>query len=180
MKKIGEDLKRMLSGLAHQHAGEFLPMGEKTRAFELGSGTENKSGSAFRRVSKRPAPRRVALVCDGSQLGAPLEYALDAALRQEARVDLLVHGTASTEALVALEAQVRNAGLECRRLQLEVNAVDAITDYARNNPSLLFLVAATDDVVVKRLAEEILPQRGERFPVPLVLIENCSAASVAA
>ena len=42
------------------------------------------------------------------------------------------------------------------------------------------ILAATDDVVVKRLAEEILPQRGERFPVPLVLIENCSAASVAA
>ena len=180
MKKLGDDLKRMLSGLAHQHAGEFLPMGEKIKSFEFDTGVVNESNHAFRPVSKRSAPRRVALVCDGNRLGAPLEYALDAALRQEAGVDLLVHGTASTETLAALEAQVRNAGLECRRIQLEVDAVSAITDYARRNASLLFLVAATDDPLAKTLTEEIFPQRGERFPVPLVLIEDCPAASVAA
>ncbi len=180
MKKLGDDLKRMLSGLAHQHAGEFLPMGEKIKSFGLESEVGETSNPAFRRMSKRSAPRRVALVCDGNRLGAPLEYALDAALRQEAEVDLLVHGTASTETLAALETRVRSAGLECQRIQLEVEAVSAITDYARRNASLLFLVAATNDAVVKVLTEQVIPQRGERFPVPLVLIENCPAASVAA
>ncbi len=180
MKKIGDDLKRMLSGLAHQHAGEFLPMGEKIRAFGLGAGEGKESGPVLRRVSKRSAPRRVALVCDGSLPGATLEFAIDAAARQEAELDLLVHGAASTETLSLQEQQVRNAGLECRRMQLDVNAADAIADYARSNPSLVFLVASTADMAVRRLTEELIPGRAERFPVPLVLIENGAAASVAA
>jgi hypothetical protein len=180
MKTLSDDLKRILSGLAHQSAGEFLPMREKMKAFESEAGLEDQPGSPRRGTARRAATPRVALICDGNLPGAPLEYAMDAASRQGATIDLLVHGASSMETLSALETQVRTAGHECRRIQLDLNAVDALANYARNSASLLFLVAATDNSVVKTLMEEVIPQRGGRLPVPLVLIENRPAASAAA
>jgi hypothetical protein len=36
MKKLGKDLKRMVTGLAYQNAGEFLSRREKIKTLEVG------------------------------------------------------------------------------------------------------------------------------------------------
>ena len=55
-----------------------------------------------------------------------------------------------------------------------------IEDYVYNHLSLVYLVAAADDPVVKRLVEETLPACHKRLPLPLVLIEGKPAEGFAA
>jgi hypothetical protein len=177
MSKLTEDLKRILSGLAQQDAGEFLTMRDKMGV--LGIGTEANKGPASHppaRVNK--TTRRIALVTDGRGLGAPLDYVLESCTRQEAKIDLLIHGMAKPSSLSMLEKRIQTAGLECHRVQLGVTPSDDILDYIHNHPSLMFLVAIPDDYAVKPLIEELIPKRGGRVPVPVVLIEEREPAHI--
>ena len=176
MKRLSDGLKKMLAGLAHQDAGEFLSMSEKMKVLGYGSETKGMPLAAPRKVVRRPIAKRIALISDGRGLGAPLDYAIDACLRQDARMDLLIHGAIDTKSIRALEKQVQQAGLDCRRIQLGVNVVDDIFDYIFNHPSLIFVVAMPDDAVSRVLIEEVIPKRGGRIPVPLVLIEEHTSA----
>jgi len=171
MIKLSDDLKKILSGLAHQDAGEFLPMRDKMKALGLGLETRVKS-SPSRNVARKPAIHRIALISDGRGAGAPLSYAIDACSRQGAKIDLLTHGAVDMASISAIEKQIRTAGLEYHHIQLGMKPVDDVIDYICNHPALIFLVAMPDDETVKVLIEEVIPKRGGRIPVPLVLIED--------
>ena len=170
MKKLTNELKRMLTGLAYQDAAEYLPMDNKMQALGYGAQPARQPSPA----PLKPATKRIALISDGRGLGAPLDYVIDACLRQHARIDLLVHGPVCTETLTALERQIERAGIAYVRMQLGGNPVEGILEYICNHPSLIFLVAMPDDNAAKVLIEEVIPQRGGRMPVPLVLIEGQS------
>jgi hypothetical protein len=176
MAKLSDDLKKMLAGLAHQDAGEFLSMHDKMRVLGCGPEAREKPLAAPRKVVRRPATKRIALISDGRGLGAPLDYAIDACLRQDAQIDLLVHGAIDTETISVLEKQVQQAGLDCQTIQLGVHVVDDIVEYIFDHPSLIFLVAMPDDAAARVIIEEVIPKRGGRIPVPLVLIESQSVA----
>ena len=164
MKRLNRDLKRMLTGLVFQDVTDFSPMNEKIQLLALGP----QAGQ------RRPAqqPRRIALLCDGSDQGAAVGYTIDAGLRQAAQIDLLIHGAADTERMSALENQVRAAGLVCRGIRLERDAVISFDAYLNHQLSLIFVVAMPDDSVARILIEEVLPRRRRRIPVPLVLISE--------
>ncbi|MET0048087.1 MAG: hypothetical protein ABW066_09905 [Sedimenticola sp.] len=172
MKKLSDNLKRMLNGLAHQDAGEFLSMREKMKVLGMGPETRTKPSPPSTNMAKKLATHRIAFISDGRGMGAPLAYAIDACSRQGAKIDLLTHGTTDIENISALENQIRAAGLDHHHIQLGVNAIDDIFNYIRNHPSLIFLVAMPDDNAAKVIIEEVIPQRGARVPVPLVLIED--------
>ncbi|MBT2968930.1 MAG: hypothetical protein KME56_00335 [Candidatus Thiodiazotropha sp. (ex Ctena orbiculata)] len=172
MKKLSDNLKRMLNGLAQQDAGEFLSMHDKMKVLGMEPETSAKPSPPPRNMTKKPATHRIAFISDGRGVGAPLAYAIDACSRQGTKIDLLIHGTTDLEKITALENQIRAAGLDHHRIQLGMNAVDDIFDYTRNHPSLIFLVAMPDDNAAKVLIEESIPKRGARIPVPLVLIED--------
>jgi hypothetical protein len=87
-------------------------------------------------------------------------------------MDLLIHGLADTADVTLLEGQIRNAGIDYRRIPLPPQAVDGVIEYMRNQPSLIFLVAMPDDAIAKILVQEVMPRRAGRVPVPLVLIGN--------
>lgn len=174
MKKLSDNLKQMLAGLAHQDAGEFLPMREKMKALGNGSESRAKPATPTASVKKMPATRRIALISDGRGQGAPLAYAVDACLRQGAKIDLLLHGTTDAENISALEHRIQEAGLSYHRIQLGTKPTDAIIDYICNHPALVFMVAMPDDDAAKTLIEEVIPGKGGRMPVPLVLIEDRS------
>ena len=74
---------------------------------------------------RRPAQqrRRIALLCEVSDQGAALGYTIDSGLRQDAQIDLLIHGAADTERTCVLEDRVRMAGLVCRGIRLAGDAV---------------------------------------------------------
>lgn len=174
-EKLSKELKRILTGLAYQDADEFLSMRDKMNTLGHGSVTDKKPLQASRKVAKSSVNKTIALLSDGTGIGAPLDYAIDAGLRQEARIDLLVHGAVDIEQISALEKRVAQTGLECKRIQLSVNVIDSIVEYICNHPSLIFVVAVSDDHVAKTLIEEVIPQRGGRVSVPLVLIEDKAA-----
>ncbi|MBL3528132.1 MAG: hypothetical protein JMN27_11720 [gamma proteobacterium endosymbiont of Lamellibrachia anaximandri] len=176
MKILSDDLKKILSGLANQDAGEFLSMREKMKVLGYGPETREKPQVAKRKAVKGPVIKRIALISDGRGLGTPLDYAIEACQGQNAQIDLLVHGAVDTMNISALESRIQQAGLGCQRIQLGANAVANLTDYICNHPSLIFLVSMPDDSAIKVLMEEIIPNRGSRLPVPLVLIEDRSKA----
>jgi hypothetical protein len=176
MKILSNELKRILTGLAYQDAGEFLSMGDKMKVLGYGPKIREKPLAASRKVVTRPATKAIALISDGRGLGAPLDYAIDACLRQDARIDLLVHGVIDMESISVLEKRIQEAGLDCHRIQLGARVVDGIVEYICNHPSLIFLVAMPDDAAARVLIEEVIPKRGGRIPVPLVLIEDQLAA----
>lgn len=171
MMKLTEELKRMLSGLAYQDAGEFLTMQDKMEALGHGPASSADPAAPRRSAPKRAPARRIGLVSDGRGLGAPLEYVIDAAKRQNARVDLLTHGTFDARHVDALKVRIATEHLECQEIRLGVDPVEDIVGYICNHPSLVFLVAMPDDNAARVLVEEVIPRRGGRVPVPLVLIE---------
>ncbi|MCG7983193.1 MAG: hypothetical protein JAY90_10650 [Candidatus Thiodiazotropha lotti] len=172
MKALSDNLKRMLNGLAHQDAGEFLTMREKMKALGVEAETKLTPSPAPRKIAKKSAPHRIAFISDGRGIGAPLDYVIDACLQQGAQIDLLTHSTTDIAHISALESQFRAAGLDHHHIQLGLSAIDDIFNYIRNHPSLIFLVAMPDDNVAKVIIEEVIPKRGARMSVPLVLIED--------
>ncbi|NOR43695.1 MAG: hypothetical protein GQ572_10195 [Gammaproteobacteria bacterium] len=177
MTTLSEDLKKMLTGLAYQDAGDFLSIREKMTV--LGNGSENpgKPNTPVHMLETqisgtRAVTKRIAFISNGSGLGAPLDYAIDACLRQNAQIDLLIHGSADSEKTSALEKKIKNAGVRYQRIQLEVTAVYGIVKYIAKHPSLLYLIAMPDDDVARVLIEEVLPGRRRRIQIPVVLIED--------
>ena len=172
MAKLSKDLKRMLTGLAYQDAGDFLSRSEKMKV--LGNGSENrvKPMTTPRKLETRSVTKRIAFISDGRGLDAPLDYAIDACLRQNAQIDLLIHDAADMENTSALEKKIKNSGVSYQQIQLEVTAVSSITDYMAKHPSLIYLIAMPDDDVARVLIEEVLPGRRRRTQIPVVLIED--------
>lgn len=171
---LSESLKRILNGLAQQDAGEYLPMNDKLEALGMGAETRvaTRAVAPPRNATTMPSAHRIALISDGRGAGAPLDYVIDASSRQGAKIDLLIHGTVDTADISTLEKQILAAGIDYHLIQLGVQPIEDIADYICNHPSLIFLVAMPDDSVARTLVEEVIPQRGGRVPVPLVLIED--------
>ena len=172
MTKLSEDMKQMLTGLAYQDAGDFLSIREKMEVLDNSAESRRKPGTAPRMLETRAATKRIAFISNGRGLDAPLDYAIDACLRQNAQIDLLIHGTADSENTLALEKKIKNSGVSYQRIQLEITAVSSITDYIAKHPSLLYLIAMPDDDVARVLIEEVLPSRRRRIQIPVVLIED--------
>ncbi len=172
MTKLSDSLKKMLTGLAHQDAGEFMTMHDKMRVLGQGSETRNKPSTPLSSVSNMLATQRIALISDARGLDAPLSYAIDACQRQEATIDLLIHGTTDVENLSNIEKRIKEAGIICHRIQLGTRPVDGVIEYISNHPGLIFMVSMPDDGVAKLLMEEVIPKQGAGINVPLVLIDD--------
>jgi len=175
MKQLSSDLKRMLSGLACQDAGEFQTIDVKMAVLGYGQPVRRSSSPSSRPLPLRPPARRIALVSDGRGRGAPLDFAIDTAQRQQAVVDLLVHGVQDEESIAALEQRLQDAGVAGRRVALGIPAADGIVAYMGTYSFLIYLVAMPDDGPAKQLIEQVWPGRSSHMPVPVVLVEDCAS-----
>jgi hypothetical protein len=174
MIKLSKDIKQMLTGLAYQDAGDFLSIREKIKVLGKGSENQGKSAATPPGFASRPAIKRIAFISDGRGVGAPLDYAIDACERQNAQIDLLIHGPADSKIIAALENRIKDAGISYQQIQLETDAVDGIIEYIVRHPSLIYLIAISNDDVARDLIEDVLPRRRRRIQVPVVLIEDQS------
>ncbi len=172
MTKLREDIKRMLSALAYQDADEYLSSLEKMKILDDGQVIDTRRSSPARKIAKMTIRPRIALIIDGQDSGVPLAYTIDACQRQDAQVDLLLHGAIDTKSITKIENRIVQAGLDYQCIQVGVKAIDDIIDYIFSESTLIYLVATSDDVVVRELIEEVLPKRGLRIPVPLVLMNG--------
>jgi hypothetical protein len=171
MKRLSKELKRMLTGLAYQDAGDYLSTPNKSRL--LGYAEQKPAGASIQRPLEATAPalRRIALLSDGRGEDAPLDYAIEAALRQQAQIDLLLHGCADERRVSIFERRLKQAGVPCRCVRLAEPVVDDLVDYIVLQTSLIYLVAMPDDEAARMLVEEVIPKRANCISVPLVLIE---------
>lgn len=172
MAKLSDHLKKILSCLAHQDAGDYLPMHDKMRSLGFDTEVIQKAPVTHRKTVLPPTTHRIALISDGRGAGAPLDYVVDACLRQHAKIDLLIHGSADASDVTVMENKILAAGIEYHPIQLGEAVIKDILNYVSNHPALIFFVAVADDEVAKILMEEVIPKRGSRIRVPLVLIED--------
>jgi hypothetical protein len=172
MSKIKAELKRALAALAYQDATDYLSESEKSRVLGVGSaGAAMPSG----RVSREDAAilhrrKRIALITDGRGDGAPTAFAADACRRQEAGLDIVLHGEGVSA--TALVRMARRLGIDPQVIKLAGDDVELFVEYVCNHPSLVYLVGISDDDLVRALAERVVPARGGRLHVPLVMIED--------
>ena len=173
MKKLSDALKRMLTGLAYQDAGEFLTTHQKWQTLNSGRRAEKPSPSVQPAVARRPSARRVALISDGRNADGAFDFALQACHRQGAQLELFLHGPVRATDIAALVRRVQREGLVCRRIVLSGNPANAILAHMEKQLSLLYLVASPDDAAARELVEKLALARGKRhLAVPLVLIED--------
>jgi len=209
MAKLSEDLKRMLTGLAYQDAGDFLSISEKMKVLgdkeekpefdnaikptnvlqkvETGKAEAGKVEARkieagkinTRKINSGAAIKRIAFISNGGGLDTPLNYVIDNCLLQNAQIDLLIHGATDMTNISALKKKIQNAGINFKQIQLKANAVDSLINYVAEQPSLIFLVATPDDAVAKVLIDDVLPRRSSCIHAPLVLIKDQVATNTA-
>jgi len=187
MAKLSDDLKRILNGLAYEDAGEFLSTSEKMEVLNSNSNTARKeiqvkpqarlskitnSNVESSKVVSAVTVRRIAFISNGEGINAPLDYAIESCLRQNAQIDLLVHDVADTIKVAALEMKIRNAGVRFQQFQIDSNPVDYIINYIAKQTSLIFMIAMPVDTVVKKLVAETSTTHFNRIDVPFVLIND--------
>ena len=171
MKRLTQDLKRMLAGLAYQDAGEYLSTQDKSRL--LGNTESTTDTTPVRKPVEMQLPtrRHIALISDGRGDGAPLDYAIEAAQRQQAQIDLLLHGPTDDKRIANFERRLQQTAIPYRCIWLVEPMLNDLVDYMTQQTSLIFVVAMPDDDMARTLVEEVIPNRADRVSVPLVLIE---------
>ena len=192
MAKLSDDLKRMLAGLAYQHAGEFLSTSAKMKVLNGRSQTP-KTGSqtkpmttlhkalsssveiakdATRPLSKIVTTRHIAFISNGEGINAPLDYAIESSQRQNAQIDLLIHDAGDLDMVTTIEKKIRAAGVCFQRIHIEDNAVEKVVDYVVKQSSLIFIIATSVDTVAKTLIEDLSSKDNNHIHVPFVLIKD--------
>jgi len=173
MKSFANDLKKIFTGFAHEHAADYLTIQQKIQLLgaedeTIEPETEVKAALATPKI----AAKHIAIVTDGRGLDAPLDYAIEASNNQYTQIDLLIHGAMDMQKISAMEKRIRQAGLACRRIHLGANAIEHLMTYVRSQPSLLFMVAKPDDSVARNLLFKASAKGIHRMYIPLVLIED--------
>jgi hypothetical protein len=171
MKKLTDDIKRALAALGNQHAGEFLTPRDKAEIVGYSRSSAKPAVETIPRAISA-ATRRVAFLTDGRGEGAPLDYVIELCDRQQASVDLLVHGVVDTRRVELLKKRLNRAGIACHSSSLGIDTVTGLEDYISQHHSLIFLVAMPDDLLARHLSEELIPSRKLHLRVPLVMIED--------
>lgn len=172
MKKLSKDIKRALAALAHQDAGDFLSMNEKMEVIGYGNESGEKPLRSPQLVSSSFVKKRIAVICDGSDLNFPIGYTIDACKRQNADIDLLLHGEFDRSGISVIESHICEAGIQSQRVHLGDNAINKIIEYISQNPSLIFMTGTPDNSIARELMEEVIPSAEQHISVPLVLIDE--------
>jgi hypothetical protein len=172
MSKIKADLKRILAALAYQDAADYLSESEKNRVLGVSGAVAPAAATSVRseRAATLRRRKRIALITDGRGDGAPMAYAAEACQRQDAGLDIVLHGEGVSRAEWVRAA--RRLGIDPQVIELAGDDVELLVEYICNHPSLVYLVGIFDDELVRALAERVVPARVGRLHVPLVMIED--------
>lgn len=174
MKKLTEDLKRMLAGLAYQNAGEMLPMHDKLEAVGVELEPKNPQSNAERVVRPLPTRKRIAIISDGHGVEGLIDYALHTFSWFGAQFDLLFHGSNDTKWENAAIRQLRREGVAYHRVDLSDDTVQDIATYIKSQHLLLYILGQPNDVVVMELMKQEALRIGVKPAIPMVLIDHSS------
>ena len=171
MTILTEALKKMLDGLAHQDAGEFLTRSQKTGEFAQA----NKISPTQRVVETERAPvaesrRRIALFTGSDLSGDVMEYITQTCIRMQH--DLTVLTFESEHVAQALLAPYREtldeAGIDIRLVTLGGNTISQLARYLGSHPEISFLACKEAGYLGRSYVTG--NQKKNEMPVPVVVI----------
>ncbi len=175
LKKLTEDLKRMLTGLAHQNAGEMLPMHEKLEAVGVELEPKQAASNASRVLRPMPTRKRIAIISDGTGVEMLMDYALHTFSWFGAQFDLLFHGATDDRWADNVVKQLRREGVAYHRVELSDDTVQDVAAYIQNQHLLTYILAQPNDLIVNKLMEEEVLKKGMKPAIPMVLIDPASS-----
>jgi hypothetical protein len=170
MQRLSDSLKKILAGLAYQDAGDYLSLREKTKVLGIEAKVPANPSPVMTSTS-RSGKRHIALISDGQNAEATLNYAIDTSKRQQAAIDLLIPAESDKEAIASLEQKIRDNGIAYCCIPLADPTLDSLMKHIDQQTNLLYLTAMSGDPLAQQLLEAMSTAPGRRMPVPIVLIE---------
>ncbi|MEJ2619933.1 MAG: hypothetical protein P8163_06625 [Candidatus Thiodiazotropha sp.] len=170
MFKLNDDLKRVLTGLAYQDAGEVLTTREKIKLLDNSLVADQDSSRAHPQIIRTAVDQHIALICDGSEHGVSIDYAIETCSRLEGKMDLLIHDLAVQTDTRALEKRILSAGIQCHSIQLGAKPMQRIQQYLWSTFPVASIIAVLNNGRIKPIIDEILSQPSGTICTPLVLI----------
>ena len=174
MKRLTTDIKRMLSALSHENAGEFLSHKNKLALLEschIPAHTPVYS-SVHAEQTRRRQPQ-VALIFDGHASQAVTDYLLTTPHIFNTEICILAHGNAPDleQKTQALAEHLEEAGRNYTITYLLEDMSDAFQEFCNDNPDLQFLIAPKSDLLAREIIEN--PEfHSHSHKVPLMMIQD--------
>lgn len=168
------DVRRALNSLAYAHTGEMLPTSVKGHVL---SGSETgRAGPAQPTAQTAPETRgRVALALEGRVNPDALRYAMQAAVRFDADLDVLT-SLSERQVNMALGGASEDSTGSRRVLQLESSDIlSGIAEYTRRHPETLLIITSADDNLTERYVAD--RPAGWNLQVPWIVVSDQSRAA---
>ncbi|KPK40487.1 MAG: hypothetical protein AMJ69_02170 [Gammaproteobacteria bacterium SG8_47] len=145
---LRQDLRRAFDALAFANAGEMLPDSSKDKIL---------AGAKPRRLARpqvQPAPpparrKRIALAVDGRIRVGALRYALGAAARFDADLEILTN-LREAEVNAAMARELGRGAFRWDVIQVGADLLAGITEHARRQANTLFVVTSAQDALTER------------------------------
>ena len=174
MKNFTKDLKRILSALAYEDAGDFLSHRNKMSLLSSGHiPTHTPIYSSIKAEHKPEVRLELAVIFDGHASDQVINYLQNKPYVSNSHIIILAHGDDPElqQKTTALSQQLENIGRHNSITYLLEDISDAFQEFCNENPDLQYLVAPWDD----KLAKEII--NNEEFhshshEIPMILIKD--------
>lgn len=169
LQRLWKQLTQAADALAYADAGEFMSLDEKKATL----GVKPTEPTPHPR---RPSPvleprRRVALTAERALGPATLRYALDVCDRLDADLEVLA-GPGVPDLSRRIDLALQGRDVTFRVLRLGEDFLADVTRYARNAPSLLFVITGAGDGLAERVANPQGRRAGIPSQVPWVVVAD--------
>lgn len=172
MKRLKQTLSQMMNGLGAQYAGEYLSDEQKYEVLGLDKGAVaslDRHGKGPGRLSN--TTRRIALLTDGQNAEAAIQFAIDNCKCQSASLDIIVYGANSDE-LTRPSQMAERAGIRNESIRINCDEPDTLVDFLASRRGLLYLVTANEDKMVKQFSKRPHYRLRDLIPVPMVMVDQ--------
>ncbi len=178
MKKLTQDIKRMLSAFAYQDAGEFMSRSDKLKF--LGVSKQSPRKHHPRAVKKTAMSQaftpRVVILFDGQVSEGILDYVLKASSHMKtAEFDILAYGDDPDLSMRAdaLRNRLQAAGRKASVSLMMGETAELFNKFTRHNPALRYIVATEHDLFAKKIIANSTLHHTVR-QLPLILIQDAN------
>lgn len=164
MRKLANDLKKMLDGLAYQDAGEHLSFQQKLRVLDIDTTQPNSTISPS-------STKRIALITDQHDTPAIIDTVIQECTRFDAHLDILHLGPLSPVNAECMETCLQQSDTSYQFIELNTDATAELSQYIKQHPSLAFLISRQGAHQIEILLEKAESLYGTHLPVPRVFIQ---------
>lgn len=184
MKKAFDTLKlelsRAMNALTFAHTGEMLPLTQKSRVLAGNSYPKAIDNSMYEgststvSTDKERVRKRLVLALNSSIQPGVLRYAVDAAVRFDAQLDILSN---FTQAQIKQEMGqiLGDFADDWNLVSVSGDLMSAIAEYTNQHPEVMFIVTSDRDSLTERYVATRSVKSVTSIPWVLVADELCAA-----